>query len=199
MCQFLSAIVLKNSDVLWNPYTDSHEDLIAINNLRDNNTDNFVRVEFLPESHSDYGNPNAYNLKVDQSVTPDWFDSAMQERTVEYLRGIIERMIIKTPVTMLCGGSYILISGAEVKHVKSCVVKVMLGSSKVGEMLDSSKVGAMLDSSKVGTMWDSSKVGTMLDSSKVGKMRGSSKVGKMLNSSKVGTNKSSNATPVKTV
>lgn len=49
MCNFLSAIVMKNGRIICDPeHTDSHSDLIAANELRDDDVfiRGWVRVEF---------------------------------------------------------------------------------------------------------------------------------------------------------
>ena len=193
MCQFKSALVLKNGDVIHSDWTDSHEDLIDMLELPDKGHGAFVRIEFVPQENK-YANPKSYILKVDQPDTPEWWTTALAERTTDYMREIIKRMIIRTEKKCLVGGSYIL-DGAKIGrciHANMIVmlgssnVGVMWGSSKVGVMRGSSKVGVMWGSSKVGEMWGSSKVGVMWESSKVGVMWGSSKVGVMWESSKVG-------------
>jgi len=195
MCEFLSAIVLKNGDVLYNPYTDHHEDLISLHNLRDKRGDEFARVEFKPDDALQLAEPDKYKLTIDQERTPDWFSGDMQTKVADKLRGIVSRMIVRDEKICLIGGCHILADGAKLQFIKAARVIVMLGtsrvgemreSSNVGEMRESSKVGVMLESSNVGEMRESSKVGVMLESSNVGEMRESSNVGVMLESSNVG-------------
>ena len=102
-------------------------------------------------------------------------------------------MLVDQKLEKLSSGYYRL-KRCEVKALLNDV-KVLLGSSQVGEMRDSSQVGKMLGSSQVGKMlgssqvgemWESSQVGEMWESSQVGKMRNRSQVGKMRESSQVG-------------
>jgi hypothetical protein len=174
MCKFKSAIVLKNGDVIHSDWTDSHEVLIDMMELSDKGNGAFVRVEFVPKDNK-YADPKMYIIKIDQPDTPEWWTEAVAERTSEYLRGIIERMIIKTDKKCLVGGAYIL-DGVNIGRCVNANVAVMLGSSKIGAMWDSSKIGVMWGSSKIGEMWGSSKIGAMWGSSKIGAMWGSSKV-----------------------
>ena len=166
MCQFKSAIILKNGDIIHSDWTDSHENLIDMLELSDKGNGGFVRVEFIPKENK-YSNPKLYELKIDQDDTPEWWTDDLAKRSSDFLREIIKRMIIKTEKKCLVGGSYIL-DGAKIGRCVNSNVIIMLGSSKVG---------AMWGSSKVGEMWESSKVGMMRGSSKVGAMWGSSKVG----------------------
>lgn len=50
MCQFLSAIVLKNGDVLHSPLLDSHSELVQLFQLPDSRLhhQHFAKVEFTP-------------------------------------------------------------------------------------------------------------------------------------------------------
>jgi len=49
MCNFLSAIALRNGDIFCDPAsTDSHEDLIEYKGLVNNDKETFVRVEYVP-------------------------------------------------------------------------------------------------------------------------------------------------------
>jgi hypothetical protein len=166
MCQFKSALVLKNGDVIYSDWTDSHEDLIDMLELSDEGNGNFVRIEFVPKDNK-YADAEFYALKIDQPDTPEWWTTALAEHTTDYMREIIKRMIIKTEKKCLVGGSYIL-DGAQIGRCIHANVIVMFGSSKVGEMRESSKVGEMWGSSKVDVMLESSKVDVMLESSKVG-------------------------------
>jgi hypothetical protein len=189
MCNFMSAIVLRTTggfDVLRNPWTDSHEDLVTLFKLRDTRDGSFARVEFTPKDGKSYDEPAAYVLTIDEGRKPDWLDEAMQEKVAKRMRGWVKSMIVDGDVDLLCGGVWILGKNANVGCVKGSVIKMMLGSSKVGEMWESSNVGEMWDSSNVGVMWGSSKVGVMWESSNVGVMRDSSNVGEMWESSNVG-------------
>ena len=179
MCQFKSAIVLRNGDILANQYTDSHEDLIRLFKLRDTKEGAFARVEFTPESPDTMDDEKTYKLRIDEQREPEWFDGERKEKVAATMRGWIKAMIISGDVDLLCGGAYIVAKNAKIASVKNVLIHVMMPGSKVGEMWGSSNVGVMRGSSKVGVMWESSKVGEMWGSSNVGVMRGSSNVGEM--------------------
>ena len=124
------------------------------------------------------GNPeeeaDKWKFIVDQDVTPDWFDKDEYEKL--FREAVCEwwkkHVLVDQKIEELNSGFYRL-KRCEVKKLCNDV-KVMWGSSQVGEMWGSSKVGEMFDSSKVGKMFDSSQVGEMWGSSQVGKMCGSS-------------------------
>jgi hypothetical protein len=192
MCQWKSAIVTRQGELLHHWNVDSHENLVSLFDLKDKN-DYFVRVEFTPTDNK-YADVTAYVLRVDEQSTPAWFED-FRESVTEKLRGIISKAIITGDRRIIVEGEWILAGEAKlerlcggrvIRMLGSSQVGKMLGSSQVGKMLGSSQVGKMLGSSQVGEMLGSSQVGEMLDSSRVGEMLGSSQVGEMLDSSRVG-------------
>ena len=78
MCNFFSAIVLRNGDVLWHEATDSHSDLVAHFQLPDNGEcRHFAKVEFTPAEKDgvlQYGEPDSYIMRVDEPTSPSWFE-----------------------------------------------------------------------------------------------------------------------------
>lgn len=138
MCEFKSAIVLQSEEIITSPFTESHEDLIDMVEIKDNGHA-FVRVEFVT-TNNQYADLDKYVLKVDQKDTPDWWTTEVVERVTTNMRELIRRMIVTDDKTMLVGGQYIL-ENRSVKKCKECNIVAMLGSSKVGVMRGSSKVG----------------------------------------------------------
>jgi hypothetical protein len=173
MCKFKSALVLQSEEIIRSPYTESHEDLVDMSGLKDNGL-SFVRIEFVPKNQ-EFGNVNAYQLKLDQQCAPEWWTYEVVERTTERMRDIIRGMIISENRNILIGGQYILANGKINKIVNSHIV-TMRESSRVGEMSGASQVGVMRGSSQVGVMRESSRVGEMWGSSLVGEMSGASRI-----------------------
>ena len=185
MCNFLSGIVLKNGDLLWNPYTDSHEDLVVINNLRDKRGDEFARVEFSPPDLSQMDKPDTYKLKLDQERTPDWWTAKLAEKISDNMRGIVRRMIISGDATMLCGGAYILTSGAKISTIKHARLLVIMGSAQVDYISGSAQVTNISGSAKVGNISGSAKVDYISGSAQVTNIYGSAQVDYISGSAKV--------------
>ena len=187
MCNFLSAIVLPSGEVFTDPeHTDSHEDLIACRGLADNGLGGFVRVEFTP-ANGEYHETDQYQLCLDEYNAPEWWTTEVADRTAEYLRERVRRMVkTSEEIKILLGGCWILAGDVKVLRAKRVRIVQMRGSSQVGKIWGSSQVGEMWDSSQVGEIWGSSQVGEMWGSSQVGKMWDSSQVGKIWESSQVG-------------
>ena len=166
MCKFYSAIVMRNGDLLHNENLTSHEDIIDLFNINDNqfNCDKFVRVEYSPDENKDLPDISKYVLRVDESTTPDWFEKH-REFITEKLKGIVERRIITGNHKLLTGGLYV-VKDAEISRLKSAIV-VYLQNSQVNLMCENSQVNEMWGNSRVNQMWENSQVNEMWENSQV--------------------------------
>jgi hypothetical protein len=160
MCQFFSCLVNKNGDVLWDRDLSSHEDLVELFGLRDNNKfrPGFARVEFTPPTdHKLVANVKKWVLKVDESVKPDWFDDVVVREKLEEL---VSNFIVKKNRKLLVGGPWILVGKTKIDKAVNARIIAMCDSSQVGYMHNSSQVGYMYGSSQVGNMCGSSRIVT---------------------------------------
>ena len=106
MCKFLSAIGLKNGDIICDPSIDSHEDLISFNELKESKLRNWVRIEYYPNEDKDYADLSKYVLHVDDTAF-DWIDST-KESWERKLRIRLKRIIVNEDKKYLPCGIYIL-------------------------------------------------------------------------------------------
>ena len=86
MCQLKSCLVLK--DRVYCPDYDSHQDMLEKLGIKDDYlgaSKTFVRVELLPpDGMKTLMEPlNRWTLKVDQDVTPEWWDAEADRPRVE--------------------------------------------------------------------------------------------------------------------
>ena len=81
MCKFLSAIGLKNGDIICEPSIESHELLVGANKLNDEGSKlrNWVRIEYYPDNDKDLADISKYNLHIDDSHF-NWIDSYRAEQ-----------------------------------------------------------------------------------------------------------------------
>jgi len=162
MCDFISAIIRENWDVICLPeYTDSHEDLMRHAGLRDDHLSQgrFVRVEFTPpDDGGQIADVSKWRLKLDERSAPEWWDS---ERAAAKMSRIAKRMIVSGARDVIIGGCWILDGDAKIGCMIGARVFVMRGNSSVGKMWGSSNVGEMWGSSHIGKMWENSNVGGM--------------------------------------
>jgi len=180
MCNFLSAIVLRDGTLICDPeHTDSHEDLLEIHALNDGITalyqERFARIEFTPPADSaKIEDLSTWALKIDEEAKPSWFDETTIRSKCEER---ILRIFVRNEVKILVGGCWILVGNARAIKVIHSTIKSLHGSSQIGELHGSSQVGSLHGSSQVGKLYDSSQVGELYGSSQVGTLCGSSRVG----------------------
>jgi len=148
MCNFLSAVLMKNGDLIWDIATDSHSDLVSMAGLKDTELLHrpFVRVEYAPPDKRDRANIDKYTLRVDERGTlPDWCDESLQEKAAAKMRAIVSQCIVTDERAILVGGVWVLGDGAYIGRAVNARIISMHGSSHVGALCDSSRVEELLD------------------------------------------------------
>jgi hypothetical protein len=173
MCKFLSAIVMKSGEVICHPdLTDSHEDLLAMHNIRDGycQDEQFVRVEFTPSSEH-LCDPAKWALCYDtseyQSCPPDWYNNEMVKATKAKLQKVVEAMVINDDRAVVLGGCWILGPKAYVSTVRHARVYSMEGRAqirdayrcRIGSMCDGAEI-SYCNGSDINIMTDTSRIGT---------------------------------------
>jgi hypothetical protein len=110
MCRAFSCIVKQDKKVIWELGVDSHSDLLLRTGLKDDTADpalmTFARVEITPDN-GNYLEPDHWTLRVDQTITPQWFSEkhkeaakAAHKRWMASLDKIIVRQKIVHPFTI---------------------------------------------------------------------------------------------------
>lgn len=150
MCQFLSLVVGRDGSIFGlseAEHTDSHEDIIQSNGLRDNGL-TIARVEFTPpEDPSLVTDLSKWNLRVDEQSVPSWFDEDEVRAKIE---AAVTRHIITIDKAILIGGWWIVAGGVLIGKLIGGNIRLLIASN-VGVMRESSNVGVMRGSSKVVT------------------------------------------------
>jgi hypothetical protein len=181
MCRFKSAIVVKDVKqkggfrLLLSPWTDSHSDLIALHNLRDDGKLRFARIEYSPPDMSAAHRPETYKLKIDEERTPDWFDKDMKEAVTEKMQAHIKTLIVTGDVALLMGGQFIIAPGAKIGAVKNSFVVSVLdaridsvyGSARIGYVYGSARIDSVSGSARIDSVYDSASIGYVSDSASI--------------------------------
>jgi hypothetical protein len=192
MCNFFSGVITKEGKVFWYENLDSHDQIIEKVGLKDLTADpdkmRFARFEITPPHNDAWERDlSKWVFRIDESITPIWFESKYEKSCRKALAECIEKcLIIDDDLAEIENRNGLIIVNSKIKVVKACAVREMWESSEIGVMRESSKIGEMWESSKIGEMRESSKIGAMRGSSKIGEMRESSKIGEMRESSKIG-------------
>ena len=170
MCEFLSALVLRNGDVLWHEATDSHSDLVRHFRLPDNTEcRHFAKIEFTPRSVD--GNPNYlgvdhYALRVDEDTEPIWFDE-VRELVEQKCRSIIRGMIVTDKRDFLLGGKWILAGNACVRAVKSSHLVSVSDSAQIKYVSGSAQIKSVSGSAQIESVSGSAQIKYVSDSAQI--------------------------------
>ena len=159
MCEFKSAIVTRQGNVLHHDMTDLHEDLIAYFGLRDDNhLNHFVRVEFKPTDKKDYADLSKYSLVVDEDEVPKWFEE-FREKTISELTKIVSKYILKdVDKKIILDGCWIVTGATKIERMTAGRILTVSDSAKIDYVSGSAKIGNVSDSAKIGNVYDSAKI-----------------------------------------
>ena len=98
MCEFFSAIVLKNGDAVWDSTIDNHSKLVELANIQDDTTDTskmkFARVEITPPDHDIFADIEKWILKIDETITPAWFKKRHEDAAWSALQECLKEVLI---------------------------------------------------------------------------------------------------------
>ena len=152
MCNFKSAWVKRNGDIIMSPYIDSHEMLNRAYSITKDDIagrlQNAIRIEFFPTK--DILDVDSYKLNVDEKEIPDWFDSAMRFDITERMKEKIKAMIILDDVGCIIEGQWIIAGNAK--------VNLICGSAQIGSVYGSAQIGLVCDSAQIGLVCGSAKI-----------------------------------------
>ena len=148
MCQFLSAIVLKNGDVLHHPMLDSHADLVMYFKLPDTNAyiQHFAKVELRPV---DWMDVSTWKWIVDEPTKPKWWTeiAATAEAT---LRAIAARMILRDGEhALILDGCWIVGGKAKIRDIRSGRIVRVQDSATLSDVRGSAQVSNVGGSAQV--------------------------------------------------
>lgn len=166
MCQLKSCLVLK--DRVYCPIYDSHQDMLDKLGIKDDYlgaSKTFVRVELLPpDGVKSLMEPlDKWTLKVDQDVTPEWWDAeADRQRVEEAVEAWRKEHVFAEGEHIVKAGEVFAFDSAKVKAYGSATVeawdsaRVTASGNATVEAYDRAMVKAW-DSATVEA-WDSARV-----------------------------------------
>ena len=132
MCQFKSALLLK--DRVFVPDYDSHDQMLQELCIPDDYlhaSKTFVRVELSPAAGDKTSDPMGWKIKIDQDITPDWFDHKKDElRIKEAVAEWCKVHVLKDGVHEVKDGVWYAYDSATVEAYDSATVEAY-GSATV--------------------------------------------------------------------
>jgi hypothetical protein len=187
MCNFFSALILRNGDVKWHPMLDRHSDLVTYFKIPDTMAGHqyFAKAELVPPVDGDISDVSTWKFTLDEETEPGWW-SEVAERTVAEMRRIASGMIIKTGEhALICDGVWIVCGDAIVRDVRAGRLVHVGGSARVTDVWGSAQVTDVRDSARVTNVRDSARVTNVWGSAQVTNVRGSARVTNVRDSAQV--------------
>ena len=162
MCKLKSAIILK--DRIFMPDYDSHSKMLEELKITDdyfNASKVFVRAELSPENGNVFSDIDSWEFRVDQDITPEWFD---EKDCAERMRNTVKEWA-KTHIFI--GQNDLKISHGENIFIKDCedvdiydnaTVKSICGNATVENICDNATVENICGDATVNNIYDNATV-----------------------------------------
>ena len=157
MCNFLSALVMRDGSLKMHPMIDSHSELVEYFKLPDAKPfiQHFAKVELTPDytSNDTVLDVSTWKFRLDEESEPQWW-ADVSERVERDLRARAERMILRSGdhglivdgcwivggdakirelrsgrIVRLCGGTVSAISGGTVSEIWGGTVSAISGGT----------------------------------------------------------------------
>ena len=157
MCNFLSAIVLKNGDVLTHPMLDSHSDLVTYFQLPDTTAhhQHFAKVELTP---TDWLDASTWRFRLDEATAPGWWDD-VKTSAESTLRARAQAMVITGgEKQLIVDGCWIVGGDAVVRDVRAGRILGVWGSAQIHGVWDSAQIHDVRGSAQIHGVWDSAQL-----------------------------------------
>lgn len=166
MCNFLSALVVKNGTVLSHPMLDSHSDLVRYFKMPDTSAhhQHFAKVELTPDDLMDV---STWRFRLDEDTTPGWWEDVAARAEAE-LRKRAGAMILRAGEhDLIVDGCWIVGGTAKIRDIRSGrILRVqdtaelhgVCGSAQVRSVCGSAQVHGVRGSAQVHGVWDSAQV-----------------------------------------
>ena len=153
MCKLKSAIILK--DRIFMPDYDSHSKMLDELGITDdyfNASKVFVRAELVPENGDVFSDIDGWKLKVDQDITPEWFD---EKDCAERMRKAVKEW---ANTHIFVGQNRLKISHGENIFIKDCKNVEIRDNATVEHICDNATVKNICDNATVKSICDNATV-----------------------------------------
>ena len=153
MCKLKSAIILK--DRIFMPDYDSHSKMLEELGITDdyfNASKVFVRAELAPENGDVFSDIDGWKLKVDQDITPEWFD---EKDCAERMRKAVKEWA-KTHIFV--GQNDLKISHGENIFIKDCKNVDIYDKATVKDIYGDATVESICENATVETICENATV-----------------------------------------
>ena len=175
MCDWLSALVVSNGDVLTHPMLDSHVDLATYFKLPDENVQipRFVKVELVPQDWTDV---STWNWKIDQDTLPAWWSDVANQAEAT-LRARADKMILRDGEhALIVDGCWIVAGTAKVRDVRSGRIMRVQGSAQIHDVWGSAQIHGVGGSAQIHGVGGSAQIHGVGGSAQIHDVGGSAQI-----------------------
>ena len=148
MCQFFSALALRNGQVLCHPMLDSHSDLVTYFKLPDGAQwhQHFAKVELVPV---DWMDVSTWEFTLDDETEPGWWND-VAGNVESSMRAKADAMILRS------GKHRLIVDGCWIVGGNAIVTDVRGG--RILRVQDSAQIRDVQDSAQIRGVWDSAQI-----------------------------------------
>ena len=171
MCQFKSGIILK--DRVFVPDYDSHTDMLTELGIKDDYigaSKKFVRAELIPQNGDVFTDIETWRFKVDQDITPDWFNPE------EYRPRMIEAVKEWAKDHIHIGVDGLKISSGTDHYIKDCKDVEICGSASIKYVCGSASIENVCGSASIENVCGSASIKYVCGSASIKYVRGSASI-----------------------
>jgi len=184
MCNFFSALVLRNGDVLHHPMLDSHSDLVTYFKLPDETAhhQHFAKIELVPV---DWLDAATWRFQLDAETAPGWWTEVAQAAE-EACRAIVAKMMLRSGEhRLVVDGCWIVGGTAIVRDVRagrivqvrdSAQIHDVRGSAQIHDVGGSAQIRGVGDSAQIHGVGGSAQIHDVWDSAQIHDVRGSAQI-----------------------
>jgi len=119
VCNFFSAVGLRDGSIRWHWALDSHSDILTYYGIEDEDDyqTRFVKLELKPGEN--WLDPNTWTFSVDEETAPVWCDDERQVSFRAEMIRIAQKMILTTgEKRLIVDGVWIIGGDANVRDVR---------------------------------------------------------------------------------
>lgn len=159
MCNFLSALILRNGDVLWHPMLDSHTQLHRYYDIPDDAgaIEHVAKAELVPSDETIL-DPEKWAWKIDEPTRPSWLDDVEDNARKKLVYEAKKMILVEGHKEIIADGCWIVGGTATVAEIVAGRVYCIRDSARVDYIHDSAKVDTIRGSAKVDYIGGSAKV-----------------------------------------
>lgn len=139
MCNFFSAIALRDGSIRWHWALDSHSDLLTYYGIADTSEARmFAKVELVPGD--DWTDPETWAFRIDEDVAPSWWADVAANVEREMRRTAAKFVLKDVTRRLIVDGVWIVAGASELVDVRGGRILCVGGSATIIDVRGSATI-----------------------------------------------------------